>query len=122
MDYAGQYLAVGAALLLALAFGVAGLSANALLRPTVKTGQKLATYECGVPALGSGWTQGRVRYYQYGFLYVIFAIDAVYLFPWALMIDRPGFGAIAAAEMAIFLGFLAVGLAYAWRQGVLRWT
>ncbi len=121
MTYAGQYLAVGAAVVAAVLFGAAGLSVNAMLRPSVRTRAKATTYECGMQPYGVGWSQGRVRYYLYAFLYVIFAIDAVYLFPWALIVDLPGFGVAAAVEMGIFLSFLAVGLAYAWREGALRW-
>ena len=56
----------------------------------------------------------------YAFLYVIFAVDAVFLFPWAVVLED--IGRAAAVEMAIFIGILVVGLAYAWRKGVLSWT
>ena len=53
---------------------------------------------------------------------MIFAVDAVYLFPWATVFAAPGFGVATLVEMFVFLGFLSVGLLYAWRRGVLRWT
>ena len=54
--------------------------------------------------------------------HVVFAVDAVFLFPWATVFAAPGFGAISLGEMFVFLGFLAVGLLYAWRKGVLTWA
>lgn len=96
------------------------LGGNRLLRPTHPTRQKLLTYECGVDPVGRGWAQMHVRYYVFAYLYVVFAVDAVFLFPWATVFDR--FGWVTAGEMGVFVGVLAVGLAYAWRKGVLAWT
>jgi|SRR4051794_4792078 NADH-quinone oxidoreductase subunit A len=100
-------------------FFAAGLAANRLLRPSAPTREKLATYESGVDPVGRGWSQTQVRYYLYAFLYVIFAVDAVYLFPWATVV-KP-FGWATVAEMGVFLGVLAIGLLHAWRRGALRW-
>jgi NADH-quinone oxidoreductase subunit A len=72
--------------------------------------------------VGEGWAQTHVRYYVYGYLYVVFAVDAVYLFPWATVFDAPGYGVVTLVEMFVFLGFLAVGILYAWRRGVLSWV
>jgi NADH-quinone oxidoreductase subunit A len=112
------------ALLGALGVGFLGVGfgANRLLRPWRPTREKLTTYESGVDPIGVGWEQTQVRYYVYAFLYVVFAVDAVFLFPWATVFALPGFGALSLAEMFVFLGFLAVGLLYAWRKGVLTWT
>jgi NADH-quinone oxidoreductase subunit A len=120
--YYGQYAVLALVVLLGVAFVLLGLTANRLLRPTVASAEKLLAYECGVDPVGEGWAQTQVRYYVYAFLYVIFAIDAVYLFPWATVFDAAGFGAATLVEMFLFLGFLAVGLLYAWRRGVLTWT
>ncbi|QWZ10625.1 NADH-quinone oxidoreductase subunit A [Nocardioides panacis] len=95
-------------------------SGNRLLRPTHHTPEKLLTYECGVDPVGEGWAQSHIRYYVYAYLYVIFAVDAVFLFPWATVFA--GLGWVSVGEMAVFIGFLAVGLVYAWRKGVLVWT
>ena len=67
-----------------------------------------------------GWAQVHIRYYLFAYLYVIFAVDAVFLFPWATVFA--GLGWVSVAEMGIFVGFIAVGLVYAWRKGVLAWT
>jgi NADH-quinone oxidoreductase subunit A len=101
--------------LVAVAFGAARLIA-----PRRPVGDKLLTYECGIDPVGEGWSQSQVRYYVYGFLFVIFDVEAVFLFPWARIFEGLGYQAVV--EMAIFIGILAVGLLYAWRKGVLRWA
>jgi NADH-quinone oxidoreductase subunit A len=78
------------------------------------------TYECGIDPVGEGWSQSQVRYYVYGFLFVIFDVEAVFLFPWARIFEGLGYQAVV--EMAIFIGILAVGILYAWRKGVLKWA
>jgi len=117
----GGYGLVGLLLLLGVAFVTAAFTANRLLRPEVPGAEKALTYECGVDPVGEGWAQSHIRYYVYAYLYVIFAVDAIYLFPWATVFAAPGFGVTTLVEMFVFIGFLAVGLLYAWRKGVLTW-
>lgn len=116
------YGVIAAAIALGGVFVVAGVVANRLLRPTVPTAEKYTTYECGLDPVGEGWAQTHVRYYVFAYLYVIFAVDAVYLFPWATVFDAQGYGLVTLIEMVIFIGFLATGIGYAWRRGVLRWV
>ncbi len=120
----GDYAVFGALLLVGFAFVAAAMTANRLLRPAAPSRVKGAAYECGVApeplAPPGGWAQVQIRYYVYAFLFVLFAVEAVFLFPWAVVFT--GFGAAAAAEMGLFVGVLALGLAYAWRKGVLRWV
>jgi NADH-quinone oxidoreductase subunit A len=97
-------------------------AANRLLAPSRPGREKLLTYECGVDPVGEGWAHTQVRYYVYAFLYVIFAVDAIYLFPWATVFAAPGFGGTTLAEMFLFIGFLAVGILYAYKKGVLTWV
>jgi NADH-quinone oxidoreductase subunit A len=97
----------------------AAMSANRLLRPSAPSHTKAMTYECGVDPVGTGWAQTQIRYYLYAYLYVVFAVDAAYLFPWAVVVERYGWATLA--EMGVFLGVLAIGLLHAWRRGVLRW-
>jgi NADH-quinone oxidoreductase subunit A len=120
--YFGGYALVALLGLVGVGFVVVGLGANRLLRPWHRTPEKLLTYESGVDPVGEGWAQTQVRYYIYAFLYVVFAVDAVFLFPWATVFALPGFGGLSLAEMFVFLGFLAVGLLYAWKKGVLTWV
>jgi NADH-quinone oxidoreductase subunit A len=121
-DYFGAWGVVGLLVAVGVAFVAASFTANRLLRPNHPTAEKLLTYECGVDPVGEGWAQVHVRYYLYAYLYVVFAVDAVYLFPWATVFAAPGYGAVTLAEMGVFVGFLAIGLLYAWRRGVLRWV
>jgi NADH-quinone oxidoreductase subunit A len=118
----GGYALVGLVLLVGLTFVTVAFTANRLLRPSVPNPDKLLTYECGVDPVGEGWAQSHVHYYVFSYLYVIFAVDAIYLFPWATVFAAPGFGAATLVEMFVFLGFLAVGLLYAWKKGVLSWV
>ncbi len=120
--YFGSYAMVGLLFLLGVGFLVVAFTANRLLRPHLPTREKRLTYECGVDPVGAGWAQTQIRYYVFAFLYVIFAVDAVFLFPWATVFAAKGFGVAPLVEMVIFLGLLAVGLLYAWRKKVLDWT
>ena len=116
----GGYAVVGVMLLVGVAFVAVAFGANRLLSPHAPHPEKLLTYECGVDPVGEGWAQTHVRYYVYAYLYVIFAVDAVFLFPWATVFA--GLGWVSVAEMGVFIGVLAAGLLYAWRKGVLTWT
>ncbi len=91
-----------------------------LLRPVKPTREKQLTYESGVDPVGEGWSQSQVRYYIFALLFVIFDVEAVFIFPWATQLEQyAGFGLI---EMGIFVFVLLLGLVYAWRKGVLRWV
>ena len=79
-----------------------------------------STYECGVDPVGEGWAQTHIRYYVFAYLYVIFAVDAIYLFPWATVFDAPGFGVTTLVEMFVFLGFLGRRAALRLAQGGAR--
>ena len=115
------YVVVAAVVLVGLLLFVAAMGARALLAPRAPTRAKLKTYESGVDPVGQGWAQTQIRYFVYAFLYVIFAVDAVYLFPWALVIRSSGLGVASLVEIGVFIGVLLVGLAHAARRGLLRW-
>jgi NADH-quinone oxidoreductase subunit A len=114
-----EYVTFGVLLLAGFAFVAAAMAANAVLRPSAPSKAKGSTYECGVDPVGGDWAQVHIRFYVYAFLFVLFAVEAVFLFPWAAVFRA--FGTAAAVEMGLFVGVLALGLAYAWRKGVLRW-
>ena len=113
---------VAAIVLLGLGGLVGAFALNKALTVTYPTPDKLKTYESGVDPVGEGWAQVHIRYYLFAYLYVIFAVDAVYLFPWATVFALAGFGLASLIEMFIFLAFVTVGLFYAWRKGILSWT
>jgi NADH-quinone oxidoreductase subunit A len=118
----GAYASLGLLLAVGVVFFVVAMTANRLLRTSRPSAAKSSTYECGLDPVGGDWAQAQIRYYVYAYLYVLFAVEAVFLFPWAVIFDRPGFGVTAVVEMGIFVGVLALGLLYAWRKRVLRWT
>jgi NADH-quinone oxidoreductase subunit A len=122
--YLGSYATLGLLLLAGALFFVGAFGANRLLRPArpAEPPGKREAYECGLDPVGGDWAQAQIRYYVYAYLYVLFAVEAVFLFPWAVVFDRPGFGAVTVAEMGIFVGVLALGILYAWRKRVLTWT
>lgn len=121
-DYYGSYVLVAVLFLIGGAVVAGGLTANRLLRPNRPTPEKLLTYECGVDPVGEGWAQSYVRYYVFTYLYVVFAVDAVFLFPWATVFSAKGYGFVTLGEMFVFLAFLATGLLYAYKKGVLTWV
>ncbi|MDP9863393.1 MULTISPECIES: NADH-quinone oxidoreductase subunit A [Streptosporangium] len=120
--YFGSYGVVLALLTIGALIVAGALTVNRLLRPHRPTPEKLLTYECGVDPVGADWAQSQVRYYVFTYLYVVFAVDAVFLFPWATVFAAPGFGMTTLVEMFVFLGFIALGILYAWRKRVLAWT
>jgi NADH-quinone oxidoreductase subunit A len=110
---------------LALLIGGVGLVAVAftaarVIAPRRQIPEKLTTYECGIDPVGEGWSQSQIRYYIYAFLFVIFDVESVFLFPWATVFER--FAWQAVVEMAIFVLILALGLLYAYKKKVLVWT
>ncbi|MFB9674765.1 NADH-quinone oxidoreductase subunit A [Streptosporangium vulgare] len=120
--YFGSYVVVLALFAIGLLIVAGALLVNRGLRPSRPTPEKLLTYECGVDPVGDGWAQSQIRYYVFTYLYVVFAVDAVFLFPWATIFAAPGFGTTTLVEMFVFLGFIALGILYAWRKRALTWT
>lgn len=120
--YVGGYVVIAAMLAVGIGFVAVSFTANRLFRPYRITRQKRLSYECGVDPVGGDWAQVQIRYYVYAFLYVVFAVDAVFLFPWATVFALPALGVAPLVEMVVFLGVLALGLLYAWRRRVLDWT
>ncbi|MBU2573838.1 MAG: NADH-quinone oxidoreductase subunit A [Elusimicrobia bacterium] len=106
-------------LIIATLFAGGTLLAAFLVRPRVKDTLKRTAYECGMEAVGLTTVQTNIRFYTYALLFVIFDVEALYLFPWAVVVRS--MGAVALVEMAIFLGVLTAGLAYAWKMGALQW-
>ena len=119
-DFLRDYLTVG--IFGSLGFILVGLLLFIawLLRPDRHQDQKYIAYESGVDPVGSMWSQSQVRYYIFALLFVMFDVEAVFIFPWATRVELYGlFGLI---EMLVFIGILLLGLVYAWRKGVLRWA
>lgn len=119
-DFLRSYLVVvifaGFGILLVGAF----LGLASLLRPSKPNEQKLTTYESGVDPTGNMWSQSNIRYYVFALLFVLFDVEAVFIFPWATRLEA--FGVFGLVEMAIFVFILLLGLIYAWRKGMLKWV
>ena len=122
--YLGSYATLGLVFAAGVLVFVGAFGANKLLRPAnpAEPAGKRIAYESGIDPVGGDWAQAQIRYYVYAYLYVLFAVEAVFLFPWAVIFDRPGFGLLTVAEMAIFVAVLALGILYAWRKKILTWT
>jgi NADH-quinone oxidoreductase subunit A len=115
-----NYAFVGLLLLLGIVFGIAPIFVEWLIAPRKRSLAKGDTYECGVKTYGETWVRFRIQYYIYALIFVVFDIETVFLFPWA--VSYAGLGYFALFEMIVFLAMLLVGLIYAWGKGVLRWV
>ena len=96
-----------------------GILASALLAPSSKNDQKDETYECGVPTQGTSWIQFKVGYYLFAILFLIFDVETVFIFPWAVVMKKIGMAAFI--EILIFVAILGLGLIYAWKKKALKW-
>ncbi len=112
--YVWLFIVAGAALVVAI------LLFSKVINPSHPTPEKLSTYECGIPPVGNPWAPFAVRYYVFALLFLVFDVEAVFLFPWALVF-RP-LGASGFIEMLLFIAVLGLGLLYAWRKGALEWA
>jgi NADH-quinone oxidoreductase subunit A len=104
---------------LVVGFGVVSLGMARLLRPARPDPVKLANYECGAEPIGSAWIQFPVGFYLVALIFIVFDALAVFLFPWALVLRTLGLPAFW--SVAAFVGILALGWLYAYREGVLEW-
>ncbi|MBE9049249.1 photosynthetic/respiratory NAD(P)H-quinone oxidoreductase subunit C [Nostocales cyanobacterium LEGE 11386] len=96
------------------------LSASKLLRPTGNSLERRTTYESGMEPIGGAWIQFNIRYYMFALVFVIFDVETVFLYPWAVAFHR--LGLLAFIEALIFIAILVVALVYAWRKGALEWS
>ena len=115
-----DYTFIGIFLVIAIAFPIIALALAFFIRPKKPNPVKSSTYECGLETIGETWVQFRVQYYIYALVFVIFDIETIFLYPWAVAYNK--LGLFALVEMFIFLAILAGGLIYAWRKGALEWV
>lgn len=105
--------------LTAVALVVAAMTIAKLVAPRSYNKQKGEPYECGIPTRGQSWVQFRVGYYLFAILFLMFDIETVFLFPWAVVVGEVGvYGLVS---VIFFLVVLIFGLAYAWKKGALKW-
>ena len=110
---------IGVMALVAVVFALIPMGLAALVRPSRPDPVKLSTYECGMETIGPTWIQYHVGFYIYALVFVIFDVETVFLYPWALAYGQ--LGLFALVEMVIFIAILVVGLLYAIKKRVLRW-
>lgn len=118
-SYFYHYLFIGIFALFAAVFGLLPILVAKFIAPKKPSAIKNATYECGLEAEGDSWIQFRAQYYIFALIFVIFDIETIFIYPWAVVFKH--LGLFAFVEMAIFVVLLAAGLAYAWRKKVLEW-
>lgn len=119
LDYLSRYLAILLFIGIALAFGVVTLLLSYLVQPKFPESEKLSPYECGSEPFSDARMPFPVRYYIFAMLFVIFDIEIIFLYPWAVVFDK--IGLIGLVEMLVFIGLFVVAYAYAWRKGALEW-
>jgi NADH-quinone oxidoreductase subunit A len=114
------YIPIFIFILVVAAFGIGTLLLAYLIRPNRPNTEKLSPYECGIPPLTRAGEQFSIRFYIVAILFLLFDVEAVFLFPWAVVYGRLGlFGFV---EMMLFILILLVGYVYAWRKGALKWV
>jgi NADH-quinone oxidoreductase subunit A len=119
-DFLTAHAAIPIFLAVVLAFLVTNLLVWKIIRPSRPSEEKLTTYECGENPTGTAWVQFNIRFYVFALLFVIFDVEAVFLLPWAVVYKQLGW--LAFVEGLVFIGVLAVALAYVWRKGDLSWV
>ncbi len=119
MTLYGAYIPVAIFLIVGVIFPSILILLPVLLAPDNKVGEKLTTYECGVLPTGVAHMQYNMQYYMFALLYVVFDVEMVFMYPWAIVFTD--LGMLAVIEMIMFILILVVGLVYAWKKGVLEW-
>jgi NADH-quinone oxidoreductase subunit A len=123
-EYFGDYTTVAVFLLAGVLLVGAAVFTARLVAPRRPSLLKSTPYESGIEPIGGGWNQSHIRYYVFALLFLVFDVEAVFIFPWAVSIDyfkSIGNGALVFFEMVAFVVILFLGLIYAIRKGVLRW-
>lgn len=117
--YEYQYLFLGIFLLIAAAFPLLPIALARFIAPKKPNSIKSSSYECGIEAKGDSWVQFKAQYYIYALIFVIFDIEVIFIYPWAVAFKQMGL--FAFIEMVIFIAILGFGLIYAWKKNVLEW-
>jgi NADH-quinone oxidoreductase subunit A len=118
-QYTWHYTFLGLFFLIATVFAALPLVASKVLRPKKPSPAKLDPYECGLGKVGDAWIQFKIQYYLYALVFIVFDVEVILIFPWAVVFKT--LGPVAFVEMGIFLGVLFLGLVYVWRKRDLEW-
>jgi NADH-quinone oxidoreductase subunit A len=118
-SYFYHYLFIGLFLVFAVFFPILSIALAKFVRPKKPSRLKQMPYECGIEPVGDPWVQFRVQYYIYALVFVIFDVETIFIYPWA--VGFKPLGLLGFVEMALFIAILAVGLVYAWKKKALEW-
>ncbi|GAW92848.1 NADH-quinone oxidoreductase subunit A [Calderihabitans maritimus] len=114
-----QFAGIGIFFLVGAVFPLVIFAVSWLVRPKRPSPQKLSTYECGLETQGPTWVQFKISYFLYALIFLLFDVETVFLYPWAVKFQV--LGLFAFIEMLIFIAILVIGLWYAWKEGALEW-
>lgn len=115
-----EWLYVGLFLIVGLIIPIGAIAAASLLGPKKPNPVKESTYECGIETVGDSRVQFKAQYYIFALVFLIFDVEAVFLFPWAVKLGK--LGLFVVVEGIIFVGIVIAGLVYTWRKGMLEWV
>lgn len=115
-----QWIYIGLFFLVGLIIPVGAIAAAWVLGPKKPNPIKQTTYECGIETVGESWVQFKAQYYIFALVFLIFDVETVFLFPWAVRLGQ--LGLFAVIEGIIFILILIAGLVYTWRKGMLEWA
>lgn len=118
-SYLYQYLLVGIFVIFSAIFALIPLILAWFLAPKKPSPEKEAPYECGLASRGEPWIQYHVQYYLFALMFIIFAVETIFIYPWAVAFKK--LGLFAFVEMVLFIAILAFGLLYAWKKRMLEW-
>ena len=118
-SYFYHYLFIGTFAAFAVVFPILPIVLARFVAPRKPSPTKQMSYECGMEPVGDPWAQFRVQYYIFALIFVIFDVEAIFIFPWAVGFKQ--LGLLGFIEMGIFLAILGVGLIYAWKKRALEW-
>ena len=119
LEYLSRYFPILLFVFIAFAFGAGTLLISYFVQPKYPEPEKLSTYECGSEPFSDARMPFPVRYYIFAMLFVIFDVEVIFLYPWAIVFNK--IGLIGLVEMLIFIGLFLVAYVYAWRKGALEW-
>ena len=115
-----EWLYVGLFFIVGLVIPAGAIGAGWLFGPKKPNPIKQSTYECGIEPVGEGWVQFKAQYYIFALVFLVFDVETVFLFPWAVKLGQ--LGLFAVVEGIVFILILVAGLVYTWRKGMLEWA
>lgn len=115
-----EWLYIGLFFIVGLIIPAGAIGAGWLFGPKKPNPIKQSTYECGIEPVGEGWVQFKAQYYIFALVFLVFDVETVFLFPWAVKLGQ--LGLFAVIEGIVFILILIAGLVYTWRKGMLEWV